>query len=377
MKVIHTISQFRMGGAQTLLLDISKELNDRGVKTEIVCFSDSNDLRDKTAHLPHFKIIPSSVELSTFRKNKFRLSAARQFFSSFKPNIIHSHLFKAELITRAINFKKAKYFSHCHDNMPPFQNLSLKTFFNKELLTQYYEKRCIIDWYRKLGGNNFIAISNDTYNYFKSSLPKDLENVNLLYNAIDYHRFLQEKETTNIQKEIRLVSIGSLVEKKNQIFLVEVVKYLKENGVAVKLDILGDGPNRNKIEKRIAAANLQQEITLHGNVNKVEQYLWNSDVYVHAATSEPFGLVLIEAMAAGLPVVTLDGKGNRDLIEEGRNGFMIFTDDVEKFSQKIQLLSNDQSVYQQMSKEAKKYARQYDIKEYVDRLLELYKRALV
>ena len=48
-------------------------------------------------------------------------------------------------------------------------------------------------------------------------------------------------------------------------------------------------------------------ITLHGNVDFVEKYLWDSDIYVHPALYEPFGLVLLEAMAAGLPVVSLDG----------------------------------------------------------------------
>ncbi len=376
MKIIHTISQFYMGGAQTLLLDISKELNERGIETEILCFSKGNNLEDKTRHLPYFNIIPSKAKLSTLRQNKYSLNEAKKFVDTFRPNIIHSHLFEAELITRAIDYKKAKYFSHCHDNMPSFKNISLQTFFQKNLLTQYYEKNVLLNLYRKTGGNHFIAISKDTYSYFNNSLPPDLNNIDLLYNAINFQRFLYSGEKKIRQQTLKLVTVGSLVHKKNQSFLVDVVRELKQKNIKVQLDILGDGPNRERIEHKIRDEKLTDEITLHGNVPNVENYLWNSDVYVHSATEEPFGLVLIEAMAARLPVVTLDGKGNRDLIVEGKNGFMLFEEDAKKFANQIILLYQDEKLYQQISQYAVKYARKYDIKNYVDQLISLYEKSL-
>lgn len=376
MKVVHTISQFYMGGAQTLLLDISKELNSRGVETEILCFSKGNDLEEKTRHLPYFNIIPSKAELFTSKQNKYTVMEAKKFIDSFKPDIIHSHLLEAEFITRAINYKKAKYFSHCHDNMPSFKNFSIKSFFQKSLLTNFYEKNVLLNLYRKTGGNHFIAISKDTYSYFNESLPDDLNNINLLYNAINFKRFFYSDEKVIKKPELKLVTVGSLVNKKNQSFLVDVVSELKQKNIKVQLDVLGDGPNRAKIERKIKDGNLQNEITLHGNVPNVESYLWNSDVYVHSATEEPFGLVLIEAMAARLPVVTLDGKGNRDLIEEGRNGFMLFENNAKKFSDQIVSLYQDEKKYKKISQYAVEYARNYDIRNYVDKLIFLYEESL-
>ena len=63
-------------------------------------------------------------------------------------------------------------------------------------------------------------------------------------------------------------------------------------------------------------------------------------------------------MAAGLPVITLDGKGNRDIIEQGKNGYMIYEQDAELFAQTIIDLWNDKEKYQQMSK----YAQQFAVK---------------
>ena len=64
-------------------------------------------------------------------------------------------------------------------------------------------------------------------------------------------------------------------------------------------------------------------VTATGNVSNVAQYLWKGEVYIHSAKYEPFGLVLVEAMAAGLPVIALDAGGNRDIVEDGVNGYLL------------------------------------------------------
>ena len=76
-------------------------------------------------------------------------------------------------------------------------------------------------------------------------------------------------------------------------------------------------------------------INFHGNVKNVKEHLSESNIYLHTATYEPFGLVILEAMAAGLPVITLNGKGNKDFIEQGVNGFIHANQDVELFANNI------------------------------------------
>jgi len=95
---------------------------------------------------------------------------------------------------------------------------------------------------------------------------------------------------------------------------------------------------------------------------------------VHTATYEPLGLVLLEAMAAGVPVITLDGKGNRDIIINGENGYLIDMPLPELFADKIQELWMDLEKYCAVSKNAIRFAEQYDIKIYTERLINLYKK---
>ncbi len=369
-RILLIIPRLRKGGAERLCLDICNELQKRNdVQVRLITFSDENAYPFLTKSLD-WKIIPASVKLSVFHKNQYSVESLQQAIDDFAPDVIHTHLFEAEIVSRSCYYPKAKWVSHCHDNMKQFKNFGLKTLFNKELLTNFYEKRYLLNRYRANGGNTFVAISKDTESYFKENARSF--KTELLPNAIDYQRFYKDNERVLSSSKLRLINVGSYQRKKNQIFLVEVAFELRKRNIDFELSLLGDGELYKDVEQKILDLCLQNCITQYGNVNNVEDYLLQSDIYVHSATYEPLGLVLLEAMAASLPVVTLDGKGNRDLIEEGKNGYMIYEQNPALFADKILEIWNDKQKYQEMSLFAQNFAKQYDIVPYVDRLLEIY-----
>ncbi len=369
MKVLHILPYLRKGGAQRLALDICRELQNRQIEVRIVSFVDENDFKDLTTSLD-VKIVPASLQLSIFHKKQFDIDALQKAIEDFAPDVIHTHLFEAEIVSRSCHYPQAKWFSHCHDNMKQFRNFSLKTLFNKDLLTNNFEKRYLTKQYRANGGNTFIAISRDTEKYFQENASRF--SIELLHNAIDYNKFYHHKDFGTNHK-LRLINIGSYQAKKNQQFLIEVAKVLRFRNIDFKLILLGDGDLYKNVARQIEFNKLQNFVAQCGNVNNVEEYLWKSDIYLHSAYYEPLGLVLLEAMSAGLPVVTLDGKGNRDLIEEGKNGYMIYEQNAELFADKILEIWNDKQKYQAMSQYAQEYAKRFDIVPYVDRLLKFYK----
>ena len=101
-------------------------------------------------------------------------------------------------------------------------------------------------------------------------------------------------------------------------------------------------------------------------------WLWNSDVFVFPSFSDGFGLVLLEAMAAGLPVIALDGRGNRDIMKDGENGFMLKEQNATVFVEKIELVYKNQELYDKLSRGALQTAKTYDISEYVEKLMVVY-----
>ena len=137
---------------------------------------------------------------------------------------------------------------------------------------------------------------------------KNLNNIHLLINAIDVSRFKNNRIREGIENKIRLVNIGSFVKKKNQMFLVEIANELNSKNIDFEILLLGDGPLLEDVKAYAEKLNLHQRMIFKGNVEKVEDYLKESDIYIHSATYEPLGLVILEAMAAGLPSVYLRWK---------------------------------------------------------------------
>ena len=371
------------GGAETLVFDIFNELKRRNnVHVKLITFQKAQDNSIKSStHLedillrdPDFCNCSSLVSLSLTKPNKVDLSHFVQIVNDFKPHVIHSNLFIAELITHEVVFPGIKYFTHCHDNMPQLRNFTLNTLTQKSLLTDFYEKQHLVKRYVKCN-NKFISISADTTAYFKHVLPSALKpNIFQLHNAIVVNRFKGAIGNRDLQK-IRVVNVGSFLTKKNQQFLVDIGLELKGRGLPFEIIMLGEGRDYDKVKAKVKAANLQNEIMMPGNTVDVVSYYSNANVYVHTATYEPFGLVLLEAMASGLPVVTLDGKGNRDLIEEGKNGYMIYDQNAAAFADAIEKIVNNKVTYNNLSANAIAFAKQYDIEPYIDKLIALYQSA--
>jgi glycosyltransferase involved in cell wall biosynthesis len=373
MNILHVIPSLSKGGAERITIDICNTLVVQGHKVMLVSMSEVNAYSfiqfQFEFRQTYSKVVPSITGKSIVETEDYE-----QIIDEFKPEVVHSHLFLAEMLTRYNPRKGIKYFTHLHDNMPQFEAFTFNKL-NKQKLTNYFEKQMMLRRY-ELCNNRFVAISKDAFDYFYANLNTRLkERIHLLHNAIDYNRFYRGarvfKQTNS--DPYHLVSVGSLVDKKNQQFLIDILVELLPLVPNCHIHVLGDGPNHGKIVEKIKKYNLNNKITLHGNVNNVEEFLHDAHLYIHPATYEPFGLVLIEAMAAGLPCICLDGRGNRDVIEHDKNGYIFKEQNPKQFAQSIYQLLNNLDKLQEMSHYAIKYSANFDMPLYINRLLDLYK----
>jgi len=372
MRVLHVIPTLKKGGAQRLCLDIvSTLIKDDFTETKLVVLNHENTYKDEYPGISPIhissKVIPSIT--GDWKKNTEEWDS---IIESFNPDVIHSHLFEAEILSRHNILVGVKYFTHCHDNMHQLRKLKINEIFSRKRLTEYYERRHMMKQYEKCK-NRFIAISKDTVEYFTSVLSEDLKgNITFLPNATDTNKFSKHCADYPTAQPLKLVNIGMFVPKKNQTFLLDVVLELNHRGIPSELTLIGDGILRAELEKKVRSLGLESQIVFLGNINNVEEILWKSNLYVHSATYEPFGLVLIEGMAAGLPVVSLDGKGNRDIVINGVNGYLLETDDVKAFADRIVESCNDPGIWNKLSKNAIEMSSKYDIRNYVDQLVVQY-----
>ena len=366
------------GGAESLVFMIYNELKKRIGSENIMLVSFQNSKIFKFENIdkyekelkndPMFKICDAKIQLRILKKNIIHLTEFEEIIKTFKPDVIHSHLFLSELYSRSINYPTAKWISHFHDKMNQFENFKLGSLFNKKKLTNFYEKLYLFNRYKINGGNHFIAISKDTYSFAKASC-KDYS-VSFLPNCIDLKRFKRKKII--LHDKLRIINIGSFNENKNQTFFISIAIELIKLNIDFNICLIGYGELKEEIRGKIRDLGLESYFHFPGAVNNVEIYLEEANLYVHVAHQEAFGLVLIEAMAMDLPIITLNGKGNKDLIEQVENGFIIEKLDVNIFVNHIKEIWFDKNLYYKLSKNAKIFSQKYDVNFYIENLLKVY-----
>jgi len=368
MKIVQIIPSLERGGAERLCIDISNELLKRGNEVLLITFYDINEYEELTSNIP-IKTVKASVELSFRGKNHINIQELQNSIDDFKPDVIHTHLYEAEIIVYELK-TSAKLISHIHSNRKELAKKNLFQLTNKKKITQWFERKHYLKKFKALKVE-LISISKDCHDYAIRELGLSESQVHQVVNCINYELFKGNSKTLNDSK-IKLINVGRFVPKKSQELLIDVAVILKEKGIDFDLTFLGDGAEKVKVIKYAKSKGVDHLVHFKGVVSKPEIFLKESTLYIHSAKLEPLGLVLIEAMASGLPVVTTDGFGNRDLIEEGKNGYMIWNRDPKIFAQKIEKIVTSPEQYNRISEYAIQYAAQYDIKPYIDRILSIY-----
>lgn len=156
-------------------------------------------------------------------------------------------------------------------------------------------------------------------------------------------------------------TVSRLEKEKNIDFILEGMKLLKEKrGDCFRVLIIGDGSLKGELAARAADLGLGRNLVFCGLIphEELSDYYHACDLFLFASQSETQGIVLLEAMAAGLPVIAVKGSGVNDVLKEGLNGYM--TDkDVNLWEEKLEQLLNSKHLYMQMKQEAVKVAKQY------------------
>ena len=111
--------------------------------------------------------------------------------------------------------------------------------------------------------------------------------------------------------------VGELSHRKNQSFLIRATKTLSDEGLPIKLVLIGEGADRPLLEQLIAENALQNRVFLVGSKANVPAYLAATDLYVSASSSEGLPFNIMEAMAMGLPILASNTKGQNDLLDAG------------------------------------------------------------
>ncbi|MCA8863267.1 MULTISPECIES: glycosyltransferase [unclassified Halomonas] len=175
-----------------------------------------------------------------------------------------------------------------------------------------------------------------------------------------------------------LISVSRISKEKNIGFMLEALAELKAQGHAdVHLLLIGDGPDRAAIQKQIDTLKLTSQVTLAGAVppERMALYYHLGDIFVFASTSETQGMVILEAMSAGLPVVAVRSSGIDDVVRQGVNGFKT-PQNRQAWGQQVVKLKDNAELRQQLGKQASHFAEEFDIVNFASAVASFYAEVL-
>lgn len=183
----------------------------------------------------------------------------------------------------------------------------------------------------------------------------------------------REKHNIPIDKPV-LLHIGRIAHEKNIDFLVHVVNQLKEKIPDILLVIAGEGPALEHLKNLSKKLKLEQNIKFLGYLDRQTELLdcyASGDIFIFASRTETQGLVLLEAMAQGIPVVSTAKLGTVDILSP-EQGCIIAEENIDDFSSKLLNVLEDKTLHDRLQEEAPEYAKSWSCSEMAKKVLKYY-----
>ena len=194
--------------------------------------------------------------------------------------------------------------------------------------------------------NYFVVVSDNLQEWGEQQLNVTKKKLKLIYNGIDLNRFCRQNAGSKSKDETDqpeptgnkgfiFITVGRLVDVKNHKLLIDAFKLATEQSDALKntaLNIVGDGPNHDDLQKQIDHSGLSEQVKLLGNRTNVAELLLESDVFLLSSKYEAQPMTILEAMACQLPVIVPNVGGLGFLIEDGKNGTLVKPNDIQSMA---------------------------------------------
>ncbi|HSU27085.1 MAG TPA: glycosyltransferase family 4 protein, partial [Chitinophagaceae bacterium] len=213
-------------------------------------------------------------------------------------DIIHGQDPSSSCAARLSLKKKVPVVATCHFNDNPVEERKLAYQLSPRQIKR------VTKWFKYLFSkiDNFIFVSE--YQYHQSThLLKPGINWRVIQNGVPFH------EKKNIESDpacFTIINVGTLEDRKNQIFLIKAASCLAKKGLSFKIFLLGDGPLRAAWQKEVLKEGLGDRIIFKGHIKEVIDTMQVSQLYVHVSKNESSSSVcILEAFSIGLPVVAI------------------------------------------------------------------------
>jgi len=281
-----------------------------------------------------------------------------------KNSIIHLHIAHAyfsELVMLVSKARRIKYVAHFHLDVGASGGLGLFLIYKR------------IFWGPVLrGAKKVIACSPDQVEIIHRKYGVSKENITVILNAVS-NNFFSNRIYALPEKKLNLLYIGRIAPQKRIERLIETMSKLS---IPAHLSIIGDGPERDKLETLVKNLSLHN-ISFEGKKNDLEmqKYHRENDILLISSDKEGTSLVVLEAMAGGLPIIGTNVAGIQNLLR----GVGVLVDEpyAENFAKEIEILWRHPERLLQLSEQSVTKAKQYAWPRFIDQIEQVYREVLL
>lgn len=339
-KVMCILKSSEFSGAENVVFTIIKYLQNQ---YEFLYVATEGSIRERL----------EAEKIPFYLLRKFNWYSLHKIVGRWKPDIVHAHDFSASTISALIP-GDFRLISHLHYDPPWTRKWNLKTGLY-----------CIL-------GKRFAKILVVTDNAYENMVFADVFRSKTIGvgNPIDQTRIKQLAATETICEHYDLIFVGRLVEQKNPLRFIDLVKQLNHHGCSVKAAMLGSGDLELLCKEKIEHDGLKDAICLLGFQNNPYAYISSSKVLCMPSQWEGYGLVLLEANILGVPVVSSPTAGAKAVL--GADSPELCVSD-EEFLKKITSLLDEPNIYECWSRRSKERVAEIpDIEDYIKQLASIY-----
>lgn len=381
------------GGMETSVINLCKGLNQAGHETFVFApeypnYADKekNIFRYKSIHFSYsgyFYVIPILFGFKFGLKAESFYVIPTPFCSKMDSivenlnlDIIHSHQpyslgNEALRLAKKLNIPLVftyhiRYEDYCH--YIPFVPKSISQKYIKKITTNYSNKCDVV--IAPSTAIKKLLIDHQIRSPI-SIIPSGIDIDNFAKDAGQREKIREKYQIKN--GDVALVTACRLTEEKNVKFLVESFNKIKKSCHNAKFIIVGDGAVKKDLEKMVKGFGIESDVIFTGLVNKEEivSLYQESDIFVFASLTETQGLVAVEAMASGLPVIAIKASGIEDMVQSGEDGILT-GNSIDEFTGAVTKVINDKSLREELSKRAKINSKKFTIEIWTEKMVKLY-----
>ena len=336
-RVLIMTEDFSIGGAQRVVSELVKNLNQEQIELRVVCIGErkyteiERDAEEK-AQVDYLCVNNKNI-LKRFRK-------IFGYLKKYNPDVIHTHLTtQLYAVPWAIFYNKAVIITA---HTKPEKAFVKKIEF-------------LIKWAVTRNKLFIVAVSMENFEQIKQYFGIDEQQCCCINNGIETNQFYRITH-----QNFTFINVARQDENKNQREIIRnFAKLYKENN-NIRLILLGDGPCHKMLKVLVGELNLESVVSIPGAKDNVAEYYAIADVYVQASHREALPMSVLEAIAAGLPIIATDVGGLKDIVKG--NGILI-PDTNKLFDAMQKMLALSSNDLTKMQNESLKISKEYSSKQ--------------